>query len=133
MSVIHRCPLGDSGVMPCCGGQPTEVPHGDRITVAPELVTCTGAAVGSGRTVVHDPGGLGVVVREVFVFLVVHGDGDEAIPAVMIGGRWMPLVAAERERVEDMRPFAVQAAAASGKPVRLARFTTRTDLEVIRP
>jgi hypothetical protein len=39
--VTHLCPPGDdSGVMPCCGQTPFEVPRSDRITADKDLVTC---------------------------------------------------------------------------------------------
>jgi len=41
---VHRCPEDDSGVMPCCGLTPFEVPLTDRMTLDPTLVTCPGVA-----------------------------------------------------------------------------------------
>ena len=82
---------------------------------------------------IHDPGGLGFVIREVFVFVAVHGDGDEGVVGALIGGQWMLLVAADPVRVEALRPYAEHAARVSGKPVRLVRFSTRSELGVIRP
>jgi hypothetical protein len=38
--VVHQCPPGDAGTMPCCGRTPFEVSPGERITLDPELVTC---------------------------------------------------------------------------------------------
>lgn len=38
--VVHRCPPGDSGVTPCCGRTPFELPRTDRMTDDPRLVTC---------------------------------------------------------------------------------------------
>lgn len=37
----HRCPPRGSGVMPCCGRAPLEVPSTDRVTLEASLVTCT--------------------------------------------------------------------------------------------
>ena len=42
--VVHRCPIGRSGTMPCCGRTPFER-LADRMTIHPELVTCKGRAV----------------------------------------------------------------------------------------
>lgn len=41
-SLIHRCPIGDSSTMPCCGRTPFEVPRADRLTTVEEMVTCEG-------------------------------------------------------------------------------------------
>jgi hypothetical protein len=38
--VIHACPPGDEGLMPCCERTPFEVPEDDRMTLDPEQVTC---------------------------------------------------------------------------------------------
>lgn len=38
--VVHRCPPMGSGVTPCCGRTPFELPRFDRITLDPKLVTC---------------------------------------------------------------------------------------------
>lgn len=40
---VHKCP-DSAGVMPCCGLTPFEVPRTDRVTTAPELVTCNASA-----------------------------------------------------------------------------------------
>jgi len=36
---VHACPPPDSGIMPCCGRTPFEVPSTDRMT-STEPVTC---------------------------------------------------------------------------------------------
>lgn len=40
--VTHACPPKGSEVMPCCDRTPFEVPLTDRMTLEPNLVTCTG-------------------------------------------------------------------------------------------
>ena len=44
--VTHQCPPEGSGVMPCCGLVPLQVPLWHRLTLNPELVTCTGEESG---------------------------------------------------------------------------------------
>lgn len=43
VEVVHGCPPDGSGVTPCCGRTPFELPHGDRMaaTDAPDI-TCRG-------------------------------------------------------------------------------------------
>ena len=41
---IHACPPDGSGLMPCCGKTPFELPRSDRMTANPAAVTCTPAA-----------------------------------------------------------------------------------------
>lgn len=38
----HVCPPGDSGIMPCCGLTPFDVPLSDRLVVDRAEATCTG-------------------------------------------------------------------------------------------
>lgn len=37
---VHQCPPSGSGLTPCCGRSPFELPANDRITTTPEEVTC---------------------------------------------------------------------------------------------
>lgn len=39
--ITHRCPPIGSGVMPCCGRTPFEVPRTDRMTEQDALVNCS--------------------------------------------------------------------------------------------
>lgn len=84
-------------------------------------------------TAVHDPGGLGFRITELWAWVAVHDDGDEGVLGVGMGGWMMPLVAADRERVESLRPYAENAAQLSGKRAILARFTLRIDEEIVDP
>lgn len=45
----------------------------------------------------------------------------------------LPLIAADLVRLQQIRPMAEKVARLSGLPVRLVRFTTRTEIDVIRP
>lgn len=45
----------------------------------------------------------------------------------------MPMVGADMERVDDLRPMAQAIATRTGLQVRLLRFEVRTELEVIEP
>lgn len=38
-AAVHACPV-DSGLTPCCRKTPFELPHTDRMTADPALVTC---------------------------------------------------------------------------------------------
>lgn len=79
--------------------------------------------------------GLGYVIQEMWAWLSIHEDGDEGVIGYYnpdMGG-WMPLVGADRERIESFRAYANQAATLSGKPVVLARFSVRTDVEQFDP
>lgn len=79
----------------------------------------------------HDPGGLGFRIETLWAYLAVHDDGDEGVIAASIGGVMMPLVAADEARLRDLRPYAEQVVALTGKAVRLVRFDHRVVEEVL--
>ena len=41
-AVVHSCPPGSSGLMPCCGRSPMDVPLTERISLDGTAVTCKG-------------------------------------------------------------------------------------------
>jgi hypothetical protein len=81
-------------------------------------------------TVVDDPGGVGFHIDGLWAYLAVgEQDGGEGVVA------WnnMPLIAADRARLDSLRPYAEQVAKAAAKRVVLVRFDQRTDVEVLEP
>lgn len=74
--------------------------------------------------------GNGFVIKELWAVVVMHGDGDEAVPAVLgPSGTWLPLIAADPKRLIWLRDQAGKLANATSRPLKLVRFDTRTDLE----
>ena len=71
-------------------------------------------------------------IDEVFLFVASDVDG-EGIPAFMDGLLWMPLVCADKARVDSLREMARTITRESGNKITLVRFTVREDLEVIEP
>lgn len=43
-TIIHACPPDGSGLMPCCGRSPIDVPLTERISLDGSTITCTGRA-----------------------------------------------------------------------------------------
>lgn len=73
------------------------------------------------------------MIRAVWAAVVIHSDGDEAVPGVMNqSGMWFPLIAADPKRLEWIRERARELSRESGKAIRIVKFTTREDLEVIK-
>jgi hypothetical protein len=60
-------------------------------------------------------------------------EGGEGLCAAPIGGMTLPLIAADKRRLELIRPLARQIATMFRKPVRLAKFTQREDVEIFQP
>lgn len=72
-------------------------------------------------------------ISELFAFIAEDsGPDDEGVVAFNPGGGvWMPMVAADRERVDSLRPMAEAIAKTTGLKIHLVRFSTREVLEEI--
>lgn len=81
----------------------------------------------------------GFRIKTLWAYAIVNPEDDEeGIPAFMcemIPGEevFMPMVAADRKRIDALRTAAVRAGKAQGVPVRLLRFKFETVEEVIEP
>jgi hypothetical protein len=71
-------------------------------------------------------------IDEVFVFVAQDADG-EGVPAFWSGEAYMPLVCADKARVDSLRAMARNIARESGNKITLCRFSVREELEVIEP
>lgn len=63
-------------------------------------------------------------------------DGGEGLIAAPLPGRpnvTMPLIAADKTRLESIKPIARSMARSFGKTIRLVRFKAREDVEIIQP
>jgi hypothetical protein len=45
----------------------------------------------------------------------------------------VPLIAADKRRLDSLKPLARKLASIFQKPIRLAKFTTREDVEIYQP
>lgn len=60
-------------------------------------------------------------------------DQTEGIIGMMLGGQYMPLVGADLERVEALRPHAQNIANVQGAEIKICLFSERVDIEIIKP
>jgi hypothetical protein len=81
---------------------------------------------------VHAPPNYLGRIDRLWAFLSVD-DGGEGVMAAPIGDMTLPLVAADRARVDSLIPMARKLATFFGKPIRLAKFDRRTDVEIYQP
>ncbi len=72
-------------------------------------------------------------IDEIFAFVATDDDGNEGVAAQLIDGSWFPLLGADMERVNSCREIAQGIADASGKPLTLVLFGSRSDVETIEP
>ena len=73
---------------------------------------------------VFPPLGLG----DAYAYIATEEDGTEGLPAVVIKGRWYPLLAADPVRLKDLHAMADGIAAESGRTMQLVKFTTRKNI-----
>jgi hypothetical protein len=72
-------------------------------------------------------------INEIWAYISVDNEGNEGICAFLsnTSGAMMPMVCADRERVEQLRPIAKQLAKISPYPIKLVKFSLREDVEQI--
>ena len=82
----------------------------------------------------HDDSGTKKPITEIWAWVCEETPGSEAIPATLVfdpEARIVPLIGADRDRIESWRAAAVATRIATARPVRLVRFTTREVVETL--
>lgn len=73
-------------------------------------------------------------IDEMYAWVITQSDGGEGIPAAMgASGMWLPLVGADKDRMESFRNYATELATVEGRPLHLARFSAKEVIETIEP
>lgn len=70
-------------------------------------------------------------IDQIFAAVSTEENGDEGVCTVMMGDMWVPLLAADVERLDWIREKAAEVGAASGRKIRLIRLSTREELEIL--
>jgi hypothetical protein len=70
-------------------------------------------------------------IEEMFAFVTVDADGNEGVAAMKTVMGWMPMVGADWNMVQSLKPAAVQIANAIGRPIKLIKFRERIEVEDI--
>lgn len=88
-----------------------------------------------GNTLYDMPKGQKLHIDEIWAFLSVDEEGDEGIVAITspLTGLMLPLIAADRERLDQLKPMAQRTARDTGRKVRLCKFHQRTEVEELNP
>ena len=73
------------------------------------------------------------VIEEMYAFVSEDETGEGIIAQFTPDHGWLPLVGADQARVDSLRPYAQATANTTGTPVKLLKFSTRTEVEVINP
>lgn len=71
----------------------------------------------------------GQKIEKLFAWIATEADGGEGVcaGATPDGLGMMPLIGADRERIESYRPLAKDIRRLSGLPIRMVEFSTRVD------
>lgn len=82
------------------------------------------------------PGKTDLEITALFAWVVTQPDGGEGIAGITLDGPGesgvsMPLIGADVDRIQSYRWHAQWLRKATGYPVRLVRFSSREDLEVL--
>lgn len=100
------------------------------------LLEAVNAAVPAppGPAIAIDPGNYLARIDQLWVFLSGGTDGEGLCAAPLEpDGMMMPLIAADQRRINALRPIAQAMAQMFGRPIHLAQFSHRDDLEVFEP
>ena len=84
------------------------------------------------QTAYLDPGNYLGRIERLWAFLSVDEGGEGVCAAPMGGLGAVPLIAADEARIKSIRPLAQKIVKLFGKPVRLAKFGCREDVEILR-
>lgn len=74
----------------------------------------------------------GQTIDAIYAWVVTEPDGGEGVAGALMGTLLqMPLVSADMDRMKSLRFFAENIHRSTGYPVRLVRFGSRDDLEIL--
>lgn len=82
------------------------------------------------RAFVHDPGNK-FSINEIWAFVSRDDDGNEGVVGATMGGVFMPLIAADKDRLDSLRPLAKDMLRLSKKKIFLVKFSQRSEIEEI--
>jgi hypothetical protein len=72
-------------------------------------------------------------IERLYAWIATDAEGQDGVPAVMGSGVALPLVGADKARIESFRPEAEDLAHNAGFRVRLVEFTQMVVLETLTP
>jgi hypothetical protein len=85
------------------------------------------------ETLVHVPPNEKFYIDSVWAFVSEDAKGNEGIVAHTMGATLMPLIAADEERLRQLRPYAEKLAKMGLVKIKLVKFHQRTEVETIAP
>lgn len=73
----------------------------------------------------------GQKIETLYAWVATEEDGGEGLMAARIGDVWLPMIGADRARIDVLRPTVEKIVAETGRPARLIQFLTMTTLDTI--
>jgi hypothetical protein len=96
------------------------------------LLDAINASTPQPGTLAHDPGNYMGRIESIWAYLSLD-EGGEGVCAFPFGKTTLPMIAADKHRLDQLKPAARAIAHTFNKPVRLAKFTKREDVEIFQP
>ena len=91
-------------------------------------------AMGTGEAIIEVRDGSNYLGRIDAIWAALSiDDGGEGVCAIPMDGMTLPLIAADKRRLSILRPAAQIVSTMFNKPVRIAKFTKREDMEIFQP
>lgn len=72
-------------------------------------------------------------ITELYAWVCTEDDGGDGVPATKLGNLVYPLIGADKQRVESMRPHALKVAQITGRPIKLMKFSKMEFVEQVEP
>jgi hypothetical protein len=67
--------------------------------------------------------GAGQAINTLYAWIATEPDGGEGLATMILNGMFMPMIGADRERVQSLRPHAEWVHDVTGCPIKLKAFT----------
>lgn len=80
--------------------------------------------------IINDPPNT-LKIDSVWLFISQDADGNEGLVAATLGQLFTPLIAADKERLDQLRSIALESSKLTKKKIKLIRLTAREEIEVI--
>lgn len=97
------------------------------------LLNAINAMPDDDETVALDPGNYMGRIDQIWAYLSLDDGGEGVCSFQAAGIGALPMIGADKRRLDQLRPYAQQLARMVKRPIRLVRFRQREDVEIIQP
>lgn len=97
------------------------------------LLDAINAMPDDNETAVHDPGNYMGRIEQIWAYLSLDDGGEGVCGFHASGFGSLPMIGADKRRMDQFRPYAEQLVKMLKRPIRFVRFRQREDVEIIQP